>query len=337
MLEREARGVMAELVAVAGRPMVHDLRAMLDAIGYVTRYGIEWRALPVDFPPHEAVYAFFLRWSRRGLPERLAGRLRGRLRVLAGRAELPTAGCVDSQTVRASETVGAAACGYDAGKKLKGQKRHVVVDTLGLLLCVMVTAASVQDRDGAHPVLALLREKFSTVRLVWADGGYAGRLVTWAGQVLGLAVTIVRRSDDLCGFVVLPRRWVVERTFAWLVRYRRLVRIYERRPDHHEALIWWATVHQMTRRLTRELAGRPASSRWGDPPPLPHLSSPDRRGKVLQLLAAQPWRAWKGSELAAILEIENINSFRVQLSQWSHQGYLNKIGPALYGPLPTST
>ncbi|SDM23564.1 Transposase DDE domain-containing protein [Nonomuraea maritima] len=163
--------------------------------------------------------------------------------------------------------------------------------------------------------LALLREKFSTICLVWADGGYAGRLQAWAGQVLGLAVTIVRRSDDLRGFVVLPRGWVVERTFAWLARYRRLVRIYERRPDHHEAMIWWATVHQMTRRLTRELAGQPAASRWSDPPPLPSLTSPDRRGKVLQLLAAQPWRAWKGAELAAILGIENVNSFRVQLSQ----------------------
>ncbi|WP_220183382.1 IS5 family transposase [Sphaerisporangium album] len=337
VLECEARAVMAELVTAQGRPMVHDLRAMLDAINYVTRYGIEWRALPVDFPPYEAVYAFFLRWSGRGLPERLAGRLRGRLRILAGRDELPTAGCVDSQTVRAAETVGAAACGYDAGKKLKGQKRHVVVDTLGLLLCVIVTAASVQDRDGAHPLLALLREKFSTITLVWADGGYAGRLVTWAKQVLGLAVTIVKRNDDIRGFVVLPRRWVVERTFAWLARYRRLVRIYERKPEHHEALIWWATVHQMTRRLTRELEGHPPPSRWGDPPPLPDFSSSDRRGKVLELLAAQPWRAWKGSELAAILEIENINSFRVQLSQWSHQGYISKIGPALYGPIPTST
>ncbi|WSA58330.1 IS5 family transposase [Nonomuraea fuscirosea] len=337
VLEGEARAVMAELVQATGRPMVHDLRATLDAINYVTRYGIEWRALPVDFPPHEAVYAFFLRWSRRGLPERLAGRLRGRLRILAGRAELPTAGCIDSQTVKAAETVGAAACGYDAGKKIKGQKRHIAVDTLGLLLCVIVTAASVQDRDGAHPLLARLREKFSAIALVWADGGYAGRLLTWARDVLHLTVTIVKRSDDLRGFVVLPRRWVAERTFAWLVRYRRLARIHERKPVHHEAMIWWATVHQMTRRLTRELAGLPSPSRWGDPPPLPVLSSPDRRGKVLQLLAAQPWRAWRGSELAAILGIENVNSFRVQLSQWSHQGYINKIGPALYGPMPAST
>jgi transposase len=337
VLGGEARAVMAELVATTGRPMVHDLRAVLDAIGYVTRYGIEWRALPIDFPPHPAVYAFFLRWSGRGLPERLAGRLRGRLRVMAGRGELPTAGCIDSQTVKAAETVGAVSCGYDAGKKIKGQKRHIAVDTLGLLLCVVVTAASVQDRDGAHPLLARLREKFSTITLVWADGGYAGRLVTWARDVLGLAVTIVKRSDDVRGFVVLPRRWVVERTFAWLTRYRRLVRIYERRPEHHEALIWWATVHQMTRRLTRDLAGQPPYGRWEDPPPLPELSSPDRCGKVLELLAAQPWRAWRGTELAAILGIKNINSFRVQLSQWSHQGYINKIGPALYGPISAST
>ncbi|MEV0237013.1 IS5 family transposase [Nonomuraea sp. NPDC050786] len=337
VLEGEARAVMAELIATTGRPMVHDLRAVLDAIGYVTRYGIEWRALPVDFPPHEAVYGFFLRWSRRGLPERLAGRLRGRLRVMTGRCELPTAGCIDSQTVKAAETVGAAACGFDGGKKIKGQKRHIAVDTLGLLLCVIVTAASVQDRDGAHPLLALLREKFSTITLVWADGGYAGRLVTWARQVLSVTIAIVKRSDDLRGFVVLPRRWVAERTFAWLARYRRLVRIYERRPEHHEALIWWATAHQMARRLTRELAGQPPPDRWGDPPPLPVLSSPDRRGKVLELLAAQPWRAWKGAELAAILGIDDINSFRVQLSQWSHQGYINKIGPALYGPIPIST
>ncbi|MER6514106.1 transposase [Nonomuraea sp. NPDC001636] len=122
---------------------------------------------------------------------------------------------------------------------------------------MIVTAASVQDRDGAHPLLARLREKFSTIALVWADGGYAGRLLTWARDVLQLTVTIVKRSDDLCGFVVLPRRWVAERTFAWLTRYRRLVRIYERKPEHHEAMIWWATVHQMTR---RPRTGRPTAS-----------------------------------------------------------------------------
>jgi transposase len=336
VLEREARAVMAELVAVSGRPMVHDLRAMLDAVGYVTRYGIEWRALPVDLPPWPAAYAFFARWSARGLPQALSDRLRGRIRVLAGRRDLPSAAVIDSQSVKAAETVAAGHSGYDGGKKIKGQKRHIAVDTLGLLLCVVITAGSVQDRDGAVGLLARVREKFSTVTLVWADGGYTGRLVGWARQVLAIAVTVVKRSDDMTGFVVLPRRWVVERTFAWLMRYRRLVRCYERRPEHHEAMVWWATVHLMTRRLTRELAGIPPAARWGGPIPLPVLESPDRRGKILELFAAQPSRAWRGVELAAILGITNVNSFRVQLSQWAHQGYINKIGPALYAPVCTS-
>jgi transposase len=182
VLEREARGVMAELVVVTGRPMRHDLRAMLDAVGYVTRYGIEWRALPVDFPPWQAVYVFFERWSARGLPQALVDRLRGRIRVGVGRKDLPTAAIIDAQSVKAAETVAAAHSGYDGGKKIKGQKRHIAVDTLGLLLCVSVTAASVQDRDGAVTLLARLREKFSTTALVWADGGYAGRLVSWASR-----------------------------------------------------------------------------------------------------------------------------------------------------------
>lgn len=266
LLEPEARAVMAELrKGPGGAPMSHDLRAMLDAIGYVTRYGIEWRALPADFPPWSAVYAFFERWSQRGLPRGLADRLRGRIRVAVGRAVLPTAAVIDAQTVRGADTVAATSAGYDAGKKTKGRKRHIATDCLGLLLIVTVTAASVQDRDGAHRLLALLRERFATIGLVWADGGYAGRLVTWAKTVLRLTVTIVKRTDNIAGFVVLPRRWVVERTFGWLIRYRRLVRDYERRPEHHEAMVWWATVSIMTRRLTRELAGHPPPPRWGQP------------------------------------------------------------------------
>ncbi len=207
LLRPEAQAVMAELRrSPAGRPMEHDLRAVLDAIGYVTRYGIEWRALPVDFPSWEAVYAFFVRWHERGLPQGLVDRLRGQLRMAWGRAELPTAGSIDSQSVKAADTVGARGRGYDAGKRINGRKRHVVVDSLGLLLAVVVTAASVQDRDGACRLLAVLRERFSTITLIWADGGYAGRLVSWACQVLALTVTIVKRSDDTTGFVVLPRR-----------------------------------------------------------------------------------------------------------------------------------
>jgi transposase len=266
LLRPEAQAVMAELRrSPAGRPMEHDLRAVLDAIGYVTRYGIEWRALPVDFPPWQAVYAFFERWNARGLPQGLVDRLRGRLRVACGRADLPTAASIDSQSVKAADTVGGASRGDDGGKKINGRKRHIAVDTLGLLLTVTVTAASVQDRDGAHRLLALLRERFSTISLVWADGGYAGRLVSWACQVLALTLTIVKRSDDTTGFVVLPRRWVVERTFGWLLRYRRLVRDYERRSDHHEAMVLWATVTIMTRQLDRKNSGTPPHPRWGRP------------------------------------------------------------------------
>ncbi|MEE1830049.1 IS5 family transposase [Streptomyces sp. SP17KL33] len=211
VLEPHAQAVMAELRrGPGGRPMAHRLRAVVDAVRYLVRYGIEWRALPADFPPWQAVYAFFERWAQRGLPQRIVDRLRDQLRVGAGRAALPTAAVIDSQTVRGADTVGAATSGYDGGKKIKGRKRHIAVDTNGWLLTVLVTAASVQDRDAGHRLLALLREKFSTITLVWADGGYAGRLVTWATAVLSLAVTVVKRTDDVRGFVVLPRRWVVE-------------------------------------------------------------------------------------------------------------------------------
>jgi transposase len=220
--EPRARAVMAELARCTGRPMVHDLRAVLDAIACVVRYGIEWRALPVDFPPHEAVYAFLCRWSQRGLPEQLADQMRERIRVDQGRSPRPSAAVIDSQSVKASDAVPAARCGYDAGKKIKGRKRHIAVHMLGLVVSVLVTAASAQDREAGMRLTSLVREKFSTVALVWADRGYAGRLVEWAFGASRLRVEIVKRSDDVKGFQVPPRRWVVERTFGWLVRYRGL-------------------------------------------------------------------------------------------------------------------
>ncbi|MDQ3765123.1 MAG: IS5 family transposase [Actinomycetota bacterium] len=198
-----------------------------------------------------------------------------RLRVALGRAELPTAGSIDSQSVKAADTVGAASRGYDSGKRINGRKRHIAVDTLGLVLAVLVPAASVQDREGAYRLLALLRERFSTITLIWADGGYAGRLVNWAHTVLAMTLTIVKRSDDTTGFVVLPRRWVVERTFGWLLRYRRLVRDYERRPEHHEAMVLWAAVAIMTQQLTRTKSNAPPHPRWGRPRTI--ASTPQRQ------------------------------------------------------------
>jgi putative transposase len=157
------------------------------------------------------------------------GQLREQVRLLAGRKPAPTAAIIDSQSVRAAEEVARTGRGYDAGKKVNGRKRHIAVDTIGLLLTVLITAASVQDRDAAKPLLWNLRKAFPQVKLAWADAGYAGKLVTWARTKLKpkLTLQIVKRPGDLHTFQVLPRRWVVERTLAWITRCRRTVRDYE--------------------------------------------------------------------------------------------------------------
>ena len=178
--------------------------------------------------------------------------LRRQCRIAAGREPGPTAAVIDSQSVKAAETVAAASRGYDAGKKINGRKRHIAVDTIGLLLTVLVTAASVQDRDAAKPLLWNLRKAFPAIRLAWADGIYAGKLVTWAKAALKLTLQIVRRPGDLHTFQVLPRRWVVERTLAWITRCRRTVRDYERLTAHHETIVYWAMIIIMSRRLARQ-------------------------------------------------------------------------------------
>jgi transposase len=197
------------------------------------------------------VYDLFRRWRRNGAWARVHDALRDLVRVHAGRDPLPTAAIIDSQTVRGADTVPAASSGYDAGKKTKGRKRHIAVDTGGLLLAIVVTAANIQDRDGAHRLLAALRARVSTVAHIWADGGYAGRLLAWASTVLSLTVEVVKHTDKTTGFVVLPRRWVVERTFGWINKHRRCVRDYETLPEHHEAMVHIAMIMTMSRRLAR--------------------------------------------------------------------------------------
>src|SRR3954464_12962782 len=172
-------------------------------------------------------------------------------RVRAGRRPAPTAAVIDSASVRGADTVPARSRGYDAGERVNGRKRHLAVDTRGLLLAVVVTVAGIQDRDGACRLLAALRARFSTIGVIWADGGYAGRLVTWAQAVLAFTVTIVKRTDDLAGFQVIPRRWVVERTLAWISKHRRCVRDYETLPEHSEAMVQIAMIMTMSRRLAR--------------------------------------------------------------------------------------
>jgi putative transposase len=234
-----------------GRPVVYPRRDIVDAIRYLDHNGCVWRALPADFPPWPTVYHYFRIWTRDGTLARLHNSLREQIRVAEGRTPEPTAAVVDSQSLRAAETVAKADRGYDAGKNVNGRKRHIAVDTTGLLLVVLVTAASVQDRDAARLLLSALRLGFPGIAKVWADGGYSGRLVDWATAALGLAVDVVRKLAGQTGFQVLPRRWVVERTFSWINRCRRTVRDYERLPDHHAAMVQWAMITVMTRRLAR--------------------------------------------------------------------------------------
>jgi transposase len=234
-----------------GRRETHCRRTVVDAIFYVVDNGIKWRALPADFPPWSTVYNYFAAWEAAGVTQDVLDDLRDRVRLAEGRVAAPSAAVIDSQSVKAAETVGRASRGFDAGKKVNGRKRHIAVDTLGLLLCVLVTAASVQDRDGARPLLSLLANTCHRVRLVWADGGYAGKLVDWARRSWAMTLQIVKRSDDMTGFVVLPRRWVVERTLAWITRHRRCARDYERLPAHHEAMVRWSMIRITSRRLTK--------------------------------------------------------------------------------------
>lgn len=241
--------VPAWMAGRGGRPEGYCHREILDAVLYIDDNGTKWRALPADFPDWTAAYRFFRRWRDQGLLVVLHDRLRRACRIAAGREPEPSAAVVDSQSLRAAETVAGADRGFDAGKGVNGTKRHIAVDVLGLLLTVLVTGAGVQDRDGALPLLERLRAVCLRVALVWADGAYAGQLVSWAREELAARLEIVRRPDDVSGFVVIPRRWVVERTLAWITRRRRCARDYERRHDSHEAMVRWAMVLVMTRRL----------------------------------------------------------------------------------------
>ena len=237
-----------------GRPEKHPRRAVIDAILYVVRTGCAWRYLPVDFPPWQTVYAHFTRWNDRGTTERVLDELREQVRMAQGREPEPTAGVIDSQSVKGADTVGRDTRGYDAGKKINGRKRFIVTDTLGLLIVVCVMAASVQDRDGAKTTLLSMFHAVG-VRFVLADGGFAGVLVDWCRRILSTTLHIVRKPLGQKGFVLIPRRWPVERTFAWLTAHRRLARDYERDPGVSEHMIRWAAINGMLGRLDR---GSPA-------------------------------------------------------------------------------
>nr|WP_281244421.1 IS5 family transposase [Amycolatopsis xylanica] len=239
--------------AAGGRPEKHHRRAIVDALRYVTDNGIKWRALPSDFPPWQTVHGFFTRWSRTGVFEKIRDQLRGEIRLRAKRNPAPSAAVIDSQSVKAAETVGRPWRGYDGGKKIDGRKRHIATDTQGLLLVVLVTAANLQDRAAARLLLPALHAVQRGVRWIWADGGYTSAdLVDWAQKTLRITLDIVKKIAGQKTFVILPRRWVVERTFSWITQARRNVRDYERLTDHSAAFINLSMITMMTRRLTRE-------------------------------------------------------------------------------------
>lgn len=251
-----------------GKPAQYPRRLLVDACCYVVRTGAAWRMLPKGFPPWQNVYRTFRRWSEQGKFERMHDRLRAQWREREGRTEEPSAMVLDAQSTRSSPQGGEH--GYDAGKKVKGRKRHLVVDTLGLVLAVSVTAASVQDRAGAHPVVAATMAKYPNIKTLFVDSGYSGQCAQTVSQCHGVKVDVVRHPAnrnvgrwlqpeqpdlfevmaDATGFVVQATRWVVERTHAWNERARRLVMHHDRLCSVSEAWVWLTEARILLRRLT---------------------------------------------------------------------------------------
>ena len=231
-----------------GRPRSTNLRDVVDAIQYIAVSGCQWRMLPKDFPPVSTVRGYFYSWRDQGLWYAINHLLVAATRELEGRDASPTAGVIDSQSVKTTEAGGV--CGYDAGKKTKGRKRHILTDTIGLMLVLIIQSAGVQDRDGAPEVLRFARFRFPWLRHVFADGGYAGQKLRDLLKACGdWTIEIIRRSDNAKGFEVLHRRWVVERTFAWLGRSRRLAKDWEQSTESSTAWGYISSIKLMTRRL----------------------------------------------------------------------------------------
>lgn len=230
-----------------GRKRRVCMRGVINAIFYVLQNGCAWANVPKDFPPKSTVYGYFQRFVRDGTWARIHDTLYGEVRELEGRELQPSAAIIDSQSVKSGPNA-QGEVGYDAGKKIKGRKRHIVTDTLGLLLTCEVHSADIQDRDGAALVFNKLTSRFPFLEVIFADGGYAGEKVR---KIAPRPVEIVRRSDTAKGFEVLPKRWIVERTLAWITANRRMARDFERHAQTAKTFIQIAMIKLMMRRLAR--------------------------------------------------------------------------------------
>lgn len=232
------------------RKRKHDLRQIVNAILYVVKTGCQWRMLPLDYPKWQIVYYYFNRWKHAKVIERIQCFLVKQLRVQRGKSQQPTVGIIDAQSVKSSLVSSRNHTGYDGGKKIKGIKRHIVVDTLGLLLCVVVHAASMADRKGAKLVLEKLKKRWTGIVKIFADGGYPlpGRADVALQTLHGYVMEVVRRVKEGL-FKVLPKRWIVERTFAWIETNRRNAKSYERKASTAEAMTQWAAIRIMLKRF----------------------------------------------------------------------------------------
>jgi putative transposase len=245
-------GLIKDLIPAAktgGRPRELDMRWVINALFYIVVGGIQWRMLPREYPNWQSVYYYFRQWRKDGTWQRIHDTLRAQVRRKAGRHKHPTAGCLDSQSVKLTNRPGER--GFDSHKMIKGRKRHLLVDTMGLVLAMVITTANVSDPAGARLLLASLAGFCKKLRLIWVDGTYRGTLLVWVAERFKFRLRPVLRDPEQKGFVLLPRRWTVERTFAWISAQRRLTVDRETLPESSQAFIYLTMIRLMLRRLAR--------------------------------------------------------------------------------------